>query len=111
MTAPLLVIADQLSEDNPLRPRAVEYTETFRDLTGEDVSTFGGYAYDALLLISDAITRANSDDPEAVRDALETTKDLPGVTGMFNMSAEDHLGIDQSSLYMVTVRDSEWVLE
>lgn len=111
LTSPLLVIADQLAADDPLRPRAVEYTETFRELTGQDVSTFGGYAYDALLLISDAITRANSDDPAAVRDALEATKDLPGVTGMFTMSAEDHLGIGHDSLYMVTVKNGEWVLE
>tara|TARA_R110002110_G_scaffold85251_3_gene221612 strand:- start:722 stop:1861 length:1140 start_codon:yes stop_codon:yes gene_type:complete len=111
LTGPLLLIADQLPEDDPLRPRAVEYTQTFRDLTGEDVSTFGGYAYDALLLIVDAITRANSDDPEDVRDAIEATENLPGVTGMFNMSPEDHLGITHSSLYMVTVKDSEWVLE
>ncbi len=111
LTGPLLLIADQLSEDDPLRARAVDYSETFRDLTGQDVSTFGGYAYDALLLISDAIRRAESDDPQDVRDALEATTGLHGVTGLFNMSAEDHLGIDQSSLYMVTVKDSEWVLE
>jgi branched-chain amino acid transport system substrate-binding protein len=111
LTGPLLVIADQLAEDDPLRPRAVEYAKTSRELTGQDVSTFGGYAYDALLLISDAITRANSDDPAAIRDALEATKDLPGVTGMFNMSPEDHLGITKDSLYMVTVKNGEWVLE
>ena len=111
LTGPLLVIADQLAADDPLRPRAIEYTETMRELTGQDVSTFGGYAYDALLLVSDAITRANSDDPVAVRDALEATKNLPGVTGMFNMSPEDHLGIDKDSLYMVTVKNGEWVLE
>jgi branched-chain amino acid transport system substrate-binding protein len=111
LTGPLLVVADQLAEDDPLRPRAVEYAKTYRELTGQDVSTFGGYAYDALLLISDAITRANSDDPAAVRDALEATKDLPGVTGMFNMSPEDHLGITKDSLYMVTVKNGEWVLE
>lgn len=111
LTGPLLVVADQLAADDPLRPRAIEYTETYRELTGQDVSTFGGYAYDALLLVSDAITRANSDDPVAVRDALEATKNLPGVTGMFNMSPEDHLGIDKDSLYMVTVKNGEWVLE
>lgn len=111
LTGPLLVIADQLAQDDPLRARAVEYSKTFEEMTGKDVSTFGGYAYDALLLISDAITRANSDDPAAVRDALEATKDLPGVTGMFTMSAEDHLGIGQGSLYIVTVKNGEWVLE
>jgi len=107
---PLLLIAGQLSDDNPLKKVATEYSAAYTELTGQEVSTFGGYAYDALLLIADAIRRANSDDPAAIRDALEATKDLPGVTGMFNMSASDHLGIDQNSLYMVEIKDGDWEL-
>lgn len=110
LPGPLLLIASQLSDDNPLKKVATEYSATYTELTGEDVSTFGGYAYDALLLITDAIRRANSVDPVAIRDALEETKDLPGVTGMYNMSASDHLGIDQNSLYMVEIRNGDWVL-
>lgn len=110
LPGPLLVIAGQLPDSDPLKPAAVEYANTFKELTGKDVSTFGGYSYDALLLIADAIKRAGSTEPAAIRDALEATKDLPGVTGMFTMSADDHLGINESSLYMVDVKNGDWAL-
>lgn len=110
LTGPLLIVADQLRDNDPLKPAAVEYAKTYRELTGKDVSAFGGYSYDALLLIVDAIKRAGSTKPSAIRDALEKTKNLPGVTGMFNMTPEDHLGINENSLYMVNIKNGDWVL-
>lgn len=110
LTGPLLIVADQLRDNDPLKPAAVEYAKTYRELTGKDVSTFGGYSYDALLLIVDAIKRAGSTKPSAIRDALEKTKNFPGVTGMFNMTPEDHLGINENSLYMVNIKNGDWVL-
>ena len=110
VTGPLLVVGDKLDDNNPLKPAAVEYANTYTELTGEAVSSFGGYAYDALLLITNAITTAGSDDPAAIRDAIEATQNLPGVTGMYNMSASDHLGIDQNSLFMVVIKDGNWVM-
>lgn len=38
-------------------------------------------AYDALSLVADAIRRAGSSDPTAIRDALAQTVDFPAVTG------------------------------
>lgn len=37
--------------------------------------------YDAYLLALDAIERAGSTDPQAIRNALAATKDFPGATG------------------------------
>lgn len=110
LPGPLLLVADQLADDDPLKPAAAEYTAIYKKLTGEDVSTFGGYSYDALLLITNAIKRAGSSKPAAIRDSLERTHNLPGVTGMFHMSDKDHLGIDERSLYMVDVKNGNWVL-
>jgi branched-chain amino acid transport system substrate-binding protein len=110
LPGPLLLVAKQLSANDPLKPAAIEYADTYKRLTGKDVSTFGGYSYDALLLIADAIKRAGSAEAKAIRTALEETKNLAGVTGMFNMTAKDHMGIDETSLYMVEVRGGDWVL-
>ena len=38
-------------------------------------------AYDAYLIAVDAIKRANSVEPQKIRDAIATTKDLEAVTG------------------------------
>jgi branched-chain amino acid transport system substrate-binding protein len=37
--------------------------------------------YDAARVLADAIKRANSTDPKAIRDALAATKDFPGASG------------------------------
>ncbi|MCL1875259.1 MAG: ABC transporter substrate-binding protein [Synergistaceae bacterium] len=53
--------------------------------------------YDSYLLIIDAIKRAGKAEPQAIRDALEATKDVPCVTGITSMNethdAEKEVGI------------------
>jgi len=110
VTSPLLVIVDKLPDSDPLKAGALEYAKTMRAITGAEASTFGGYSYDALMLIVNAIRKANSADPKAIRDALEVTRGFAGVTGVFNMSKDNHLGIDESSFYMVDIRDGGWKL-
>ena len=44
-------------------------------------SALSALGYDAYLIAIDAIKRANSLDPQKVRDAIATTKDLEAVTG------------------------------
>jgi branched-chain amino acid transport system substrate-binding protein len=73
------------------------------------VSTFGGYAYDGLMLTVDAIKRANSTDKEKLRQAIEDTKGFVGVSGIFNMTAQDHNGLDTSAFHMVEVQNGKFV--
>lgn len=110
VTAPVLVIVDKLPDSDPLKAGALDYSKTIRSVTGGEASTFGGYSYDALMLLVSAIKKANSTDPKAIRDALENTRGFVGVTGIFNMSKDNHLGIDETSFYMVDIRDGGWVL-
>ena len=44
----------------------------------------------------------------ALRDALEQVKELPGAHGIFNMSATDHLGLDQRARVMVKIEKGGW---
>ena len=37
-------------------------------------STFGGHAYDALMILAKAVEKAGSTDKEKVRDAIETMR-------------------------------------
>ena len=41
--------------------------------------------YDAAYIVSDAISRAGSTNKSKIRDALATTKDFPGVTGVISI--------------------------
>jgi len=105
-----LVVAEQLPPDDPQREVALAYKRTYESTYGEEVSTFGGHAYDALMLLVDAIRRAGTTDRAAVRDALEQTKTFVGVDGIYNMSPEDHMGLDQSSFRMLEVQNGDWKL-
>ena len=80
-----------------------------RKYPGKDVSTFGGHAYDAFLILTKAIEKAGV-DKEKVRTAIEGTKGLVGTAGVFNFSAEDHNGLDKTAFEMLTVKDGKFVV-
>ncbi|MBP6762978.1 MAG: branched-chain amino acid ABC transporter substrate-binding protein, partial [Thauera sp.] len=45
-----------------------------------------------------------------LRKALEASKEVAGATGIYTMSAEDHLGLDERSRVMIEIRNGEWSL-
>ena len=105
-----LLIADKLAEDDAQYEVVTTYTEAYKAKYNQEVSTFGGYAHDAFALIVDAITRAgDSEDPRAIRDALEETSGLVGTTGTYAFSPEDHLGLDLSAFRMLEIKDGDWL--
>ena len=116
-TGPILVAA-QLPADNPVRKSATEYATRYEAVHGKgSVNAFGGYAWDAGILLANAapaaLKKAKPGSREfraALRDALESTRNLPGAHGVFNMSANDHLGFDQRARVMVTIENNAWKL-
>lgn len=105
-----LLVAGILAEDDPQREVAVAYKTKYESETGTPVSTFGGYAHDALRILVDALGRAGSAEPQAIRDAIEATSGFVGTTGTVTMSPEDHLGLDLSAFRMLEIRDGGWTL-
>lgn len=105
LPTPALLIADQLPNDDPQKAVGSSYKNGFETAYKMDVSTFGGYAYDGLMLALDAIKRAGGTDREKVREALEQTKNFIGVGGVFNMSPTDHMGLDLSAFRIVTIQN------
>ncbi|MDX3976440.1 ABC transporter substrate-binding protein [Shinella sp.] len=103
-----LLVAGLLPENDPQRAVVVAYKEAYEKATGKPVSTFGGYAHDALRILVDAIKRAGSAEPSAIRDAIEGTSGLVGTTGTVTMSAEDHLGLDLSAFRMLQIEKGSW---
>ena len=110
LPSPALLIPSKLSDDDPQKPVVTGYADAYKARYGEDASTFGGYAYDGLMLIVDAIKRAGSTDPAKVRDALESTSNFVDTSGTVNMTPEDHMGLDASSFRMLEVKGGDWSL-
>ena len=46
----------------------------------------------------------------ALRNALENTKEVVGVHGVFNMSATEHNGLDNRGRTMFMIKDGKWAL-
>jgi branched-chain amino acid transport system substrate-binding protein len=62
------------------------------------------------MIVVEAIKRAGSTDKAKVRDEIEKTKGLMGTGGLFNMSADDHMGLDLTAFRMLEVRNGNWTL-
>ena len=110
LPAAALLVANLLPDNDPQKPIVVGYTKAYADKYKSDVSTFGGHAYDGLMLAVNAIKAAGSTDKAKVRDALEATKGYIGTGGIVNMSAKDHMGLDLSAFRMLEVRNGDWTL-
>jgi branched-chain amino acid transport system substrate-binding protein len=110
LPAAALLVADTLPENDPQKKVVVDYKREYEARFKSEVSTFGGHAYDGLMLAVEAIRRAGSTDKAKVRDALESTKGYMGTAGVVNMSPKDHMGLDLSAFRMLEVRKGDWTL-
>ena len=105
-----LLVADLLAEDDLQYAVVTGYRDAYESHFGEPVSTFGGYAHDAFWILMQAIESAGTADAEAIRDAIESTSNFVGVTGVFSMSPTDHMGLDLSAFRMLEIVDGHWTL-
>jgi len=105
-----LFYANQLPASHPQKKVLVAYKKAYESKFGEDASTFGGHAYDAFLILTEAIKKAGSTDKYKVRNAIEGIKGLAGTAGVFNFSPTDHNGLTIDAFEMFTVKNGEFVL-
>lgn len=104
-----LLVADVLPDKNPQKALLLSYKKSYETRYKEDVSTFGGHGYDAMIILAEAIKTAGA-DKEKVRNAIENIKGLVGTAGIFNFSATDHNGLDLSAFEMLTVKDGKFTV-
>jgi branched-chain amino acid transport system substrate-binding protein len=111
LPAAALLVAEQLPASDPQRQVLVDYKTAYEREFNQPVSTFGGHAYDGLMILVQAMQRANSTDGTRLRDAIRATTGFVGTGGVVNMSATDHMGLDLSAFRMVEIRGGEWQLQ
>jgi len=104
-----ILVAEALPAGHPQKAVLIAYKKAYEDRYQEPASAFGGYAWDALLLLAQA-GKAGGLDPARTRAALEATRGFVGVSGVFNFSPADHNGLGLDAFELLTVKDGAFVL-
>ena len=96
--------------DNDPQKKINEKLHTDYKSKYEKEADFGpGVAYDAMNLIIKGLRQVGP-DKEKLRTFIESTKNEPGATAIFNFSTEDHRGIARKDTIMLQVKDSQFQL-
>ena len=117
MAASLMLVLDQVPDSHPSKKLALDYIAAYEKVYNAKPATFGANVYDAGLLLQRAVPeaakKAKPGTPEfraALRDALESTQELVGTQGVYNMSPADHSGFDRRGRELMTLKDGKWHL-
>jgi branched-chain amino acid transport system substrate-binding protein len=112
-----LLTAEILLDRDKQKKTLVAYAKAFEAKYGPR-NTFGGHGWDAIWLAyraaEVAAARVSPDDlarfRAAIRDELEKTKEFVGISGIFNMSPDDHNGLDKRAVIMYEIVNGRWQL-
>lgn len=113
-----VVVAEQLAADHPLRAPGMAFLGQYEGAHGAGSrNAFAAYAWDAGLIIQAAVPvamkSAKPGTPEfrrALRDAIESNKDVKGTHAVYNMAPTDHYGVDRRARVLVRVEGGDWKL-
>jgi branched-chain amino acid transport system substrate-binding protein len=111
-----LLAVDSVPDSNVQKKVLTEYSAEYKEKFGETPSTFGGHAYDGVMIAAKALEAADPDLGDvkaaraALRDAIEKVRGYVGTAGVFNMSAEDHCGLAPEAFAILTVKDGKFTI-
>jgi len=113
-----MLVAEQLPAASPIKPVALNYVGDFEKRNGANSRTqFGAHAFDALMLLQRAVPialkKAKPGTPEfrrALRDALESEKEIALAHGVVNFTPTDHSGFDGRGVVMLRIADGRFEL-
>jgi branched-chain amino acid transport system substrate-binding protein len=104
-----ILVADLLPDDDPQKAVLSDYIQQYTDRYQMSVSGFGGYAYDAMKILAEALPGTDGDKAK-LRDNIEKINGLIGVSGVFSFTPEDHNGLGPDAFVMVRIEDGKWAL-
>jgi branched-chain amino acid transport system substrate-binding protein len=104
-----LAIYEMLPKSDPQARLLKDYDQSYRKSYGVEASTFGGYAYDAFLLVTGAIQKAGA-SAEKIRNGIEQAQKVVSISGVFTMTPRDHNGLGLSAFEMVRIKKGDWSL-
>jgi branched-chain amino acid transport system substrate-binding protein len=113
MPSTKLMAWEQLPDNDPQKAVIKDFVRLYNDVYKYNkefpINTHSGYAWDAIYIVANAMKKAGT-DPEKLRDAIENTKGYVGISGIYNLTPEDHNGLGTDSMILVRVEDGKWKL-
>ena len=108
-----MVAADALDDSDPQKAALLQFNEDYETFSGNPASTFAGHSWDGVKVVLMALETMPADlslDEQRVyvRDAIENIQGFAGTGGIFNFSAEDHVGLSADDVVMVRITDGDW---
>ena len=104
-----LAVSTQIPDSDPQKKVLAGYIDEYGKKYNSPPNSFGGYAWDAFYMLVGAIEKAGADQA-GIRDQLEKTQGFTGVSGVFNMSTQDHNGLKGESMVLVQIQNGRWKL-
>ncbi|MEE8450217.1 MAG: ABC transporter substrate-binding protein [Thermodesulfobacteriota bacterium] len=90
-----------LSDRDPQKKLINKYRADYQKRYGR-AQIFGSYAWDAAWMVIDALKNVGA-DRKKIRDYLENLKNVLGISGVYNISAQDHNGLSRNAFMMVQI--------
>ena len=100
------IVSTFFANDVPINKTSEAFLKSFRDEYKKEPPAVAALGYDAYLVVLDAIKRANSAEPQKIREALTQTKDFEGSAGSITINAERNA--DKAAVFK-TVKDGKFV--
>jgi len=100
------VFSTFFTSETPITAESETFLEEYRAEYGKEPAAVTALAYDAYILILDAIERAGSTDPVALRDALAETEGFEGAAGIITL---DENGDAVKNAVIKQVKNGEFV--
>jgi branched-chain amino acid transport system substrate-binding protein len=112
------IVVAELLPDSPQKTVALELLKLYEGKYGPDTrNQFIGHAWDVLQLLKRVVPVAlkkgkpgTKEFRSAIRDALETEKEIPATHGVYNFTPTDHFGLDQRGRVLLTVKNGNWAI-
>lgn len=104
-----VLVCDLLPNSESQKKSLVSFVKDYQNHYKVEGDHFGGHAWDAVMLLKNAIERG-AETPTAIRDQLEKTKNFCGIGGTFTYTAQDHAGLGKDAFVLVEIKNRDWVV-
>ncbi|HOA15112.1 MAG TPA: ABC transporter substrate-binding protein [Bacillota bacterium] len=84
-------------DDDP-DPKALAFAQKYVKQFNSEPNSNACFSYEAMIVLAEAIKKAGSTDPEAIRTAIENIKDVSVPSGTFTMDPKTHNPLDKPVL-------------